>query len=52
MITLLTQRVLSKEYTILLQSSADLMNNALDDKNVSGEKKNIDSSNVQQDVAE
>ena len=51
MITLLTQRVISKEYAIKLQSSVDLLNNSMDDKNVSGDKKQIDSGSIEQDAS-
>ena len=50
MITILTQKVISTEYAIQLQSTSDLMNNAMDDKNVAGDKKPIESPTVPSDT--
>ena len=50
MITILTQKVISTEYAIQLQSTADLMNNAMDDKNVAGDKKPIESPTAPSDT--
>ena len=50
MITILTQKVISTEYAIQLQSTTDLMNNAMDDKNVAGDKKPIESPTVPSDT--